>query len=147
MSTQPLYGNDEIARGLLAEAEVWAVVGLGQDESRPAFGVARFLQSVGKRIVPVHPRALEVLGEPGYPDLASAQAAVGRIDVVDCFVASRRVGEVMRQAAELGLPAVWLQLEVVDEEAAAELIAQGVKVVMNRCPAIDWPRLMGGRAL
>lgn len=147
MSNAGLYGNDELVSRLLADTEVWCVVGLGQDETRPAFGVAKFLQSIGKRIVPVHPRALPVHGETGYPTLAAALAAVGRIDVVDCFVASSRVGEIMRQARDLGLPAVWTQLEVVDEVAAAELVEAGVEVVMNRCPAIEWPRLMAGRGL
>jgi uncharacterized protein len=144
---QSLYGSDEIARDLLMNAQVWAVVGLGQDESRAAFSVARFLQRQGKQIVPVHPRGLEVLGEPGFKTLAEAKAAIGKIDVVDFFVASSRVGEIMQQAIDLHLPAFWLQLEVVDEVKAQAAIDAGIQVVMNRCPAIEWPRLMVDRAL
>lgn len=144
---QPLYGNDVIAQDLMANAKVWAVVGLGTDESRPAYGVARFLQHQGKTIIPIHPRGLPVLGAAGFTSLAEAQAAVGPIDVVDCFVASSRVGEVMQQAIDLGLPALWLQLDVIDESKAQVAIENGMKVVMNRCPAIEWPRLMGDPTL
>lgn len=144
---QPLYGNDEIATNLLKTAEVWAIVGLGNDQTRAAYGVAKFLQARGKIIVPIHPRGEAVLGEPGFTSLADAQAAVGRIDVVDCFVASKRVGEIVQQAIDLKLPAVWLQLEVIDEAKAALAIEHGLLVVMNRCPAIEWPRLMAGPEL
>ncbi|MEY3408215.1 MAG: hypothetical protein RL038_1276 [Actinomycetota bacterium] len=144
---QELYGNDEIAIDLMLNAQVWAVVGLGNDTSRAAYGVARFLQSKGKKIVPIHPRGESVLGETGFTSLAEAKAAVGQIDVVDCFVASKRVGEIVQQAIDLKLPAVWLQLEVVDEVKAALAIEHGLKVIMNRCPAIEWPRLMVGREL
>lgn len=144
---QPLYGTDEIARDLLTNAQVWAIVGLGQDETRAAFGVARMLQKHGKRIIPIHPRGLAVLGERGFTSLAEAQAAVGKIDVVDCFVASARVGEIISQAIELKLPALWLQLDVIDEVKAQTAIDHGLQVVMNRCPAIEWPKLMGDRAL
>jgi predicted CoA-binding protein len=109
--------------------------------------VARFLQNKGKQIVPVHPRGLEVLGQPGFKTLAEAKAAVGKIDVVDFFVASSRVGEIMQQAIDLELPALWLQLDVVDEDKAQAAIEAGIAVIMNRCPAIEWPRLMAGREL
>lgn len=138
-----LYGDDSLCRKLLTEAQVWAVVGLGTDQSRPAYGVAEFLQQQGKRIVPVHPRAEQTLGEPSYRTLTEALAAVGRIDVVDCFVASKRVGDIVREAIELDLPAVWMQLEVVDELAARQAVDHGMDVVMNRCPAIEWRRQLG----
>lgn len=130
----------DIAR-LKAETRTWAVVGLGNNPERPAFGVARFLQSVGKRIVPVYPRAEEVHGEPGYPSLAAAAAAVGHIDVVDCFVNSSRVGAIVDEAIAIGAAAVWLQLDVIDEAAAQRARDAGLTVVMDRCPAIEFPRL------
>lgn len=138
-----LYGDDALCLRLITEAEVWAVVGLGTDQSRPAYGVAEFLQRQGKRIVPVHPRAETVLCEPGYKTLTEALAAVGRIDVVDCFVASKRVGDIVREAIGLKLPAIWMQLEVVDELAASQAREHGLDVVMNRCPAIEWRRQLG----
>lgn len=144
---QNLYGTDEIAQDLMENAQVWVVVGLGQDQTRAAYGVARFLQKKGKQIVPVHPRGLEVLGQPGFKTLAEAKAAVGKIDIVDFFVASSRVGEIMQQAIDLELPALWLQLDVVDEAKAQAAIDAGISVIMNRCPAIEWPRLMAGQEL
>lgn len=120
---------------------VWAVVGLGNNPERPAFGVARFLQQQGKRIVPVYPRAETVHGEQGYASLTEAAAAVGPIDVVDCFVNSSRVGAVVDEAIAVGAKAVWMQLEVVDEAAAQRARDAGLMVVMDRCPAIEFPKL------
>ena len=102
---------------------------------------AKFLQSKGVRVIPIHPRGEDVLGERTYTSLAAAVEDHPDIDVVDCFVASQRVGRVMQEAIDLKLPALWLQLEIVDEEMAAQATAQGIKVVMDRCPAIEWPRL------
>ena len=120
---------------------VWAVVGLGNNPERPAFGVARFLQQRGKRIVPVYPRAEEVHGEQGYATLTEAAAAVGGIDVVDCFVNSSRVGAVVDEAIAIGAKAVWLQLDVIDDAAAQRARDAGLLVVMNRCPAIEFPQI------
>ena len=91
-------GTAEIRR-LLTETHTWAVVGLSTNTFRPAYGVARFLQGVGKRIVPVHPRAETVHGEVGYPTLADIPFDV---DVVDVFVNSRRAGEIADQALQTG---------------------------------------------
>jgi predicted CoA-binding protein len=131
----------DIAR-LKADSRVWAVVGLGANPERAAYGVALTLQQrFGKRIVPVYPRAEEVHGERGYRTLAEAAAAVGHIDVVDCFVNSGRVGAVVDEAIAIGAGAVWLQLDVIDEAAAQRARDAGLTVVMDRCPAIEFPRL------
>lgn len=130
----------DIAR-LKRETVVWTVVGLGANPERPAYGVARFLQSQGKRIVPVYPRAEVVHGEQGFATLAEATAAVGHIDVVDCFVNSNRVGAIVDEAIAIGAGAVWMQLDVIDEAAAQRAKDAGLTVVMNRCPAIEFPRL------
>ena len=141
MSRDPdLYGTDEVVARLLRDTDVWAVVGLSTDQSRDAFGIARLLQSRGKRIVPVHPRAETVHGETGYASVQDAVFAVGPIDVVDCFVNSRRVGEVVDAAIAVGAKAVWMQLTVVDEAAARRARDAGLDVVMDRCPAIEWRR-------
>jgi uncharacterized protein len=132
------YRDDDVIRRILAETKVWAVVGLGGDPERPAYGVARFLQAHGKQIVPVHPRAPEVLGEPGYATLAEIPFTV---DVVDIFRRSREAGRFADEAVTLGARAVWMQLGVIDEEAAARAAAAGLEVVMNTCPKIEWPRL------
>ena len=136
-----LYGSDDLVARLLRDADVWAVVGLSNNQERDAFNVARLLQSKGKRVVPVHPRAETVHGEVGYSSVVDAAFSVEPIDVVDCFVNSRRVGEVVDAAIAIGAPAVWLQLGIVDEDAARRARAAGLDVVMDRCPAIEYRRL------
>ena len=130
-------GSAEIRR-LLTETHTWAVVGLSTNTFRPAYGVARFLQGVGKRIVPVHPRAEAVHGEVGYPTLADIPFDV---DVVDVFVNSRRAGAIADQALQTKARGVWFQLGVIDEAAAERVRAAGRTMVMDHCPAIEWPRL------
>lgn len=143
MSRDPdLYGDDDRVRSLLGGTEVWAVVGLSDSQIRPAYGVARMLQSKGKRIVPIHLTARTVHGERGYATLSDAVFEIGAVDVVDCFVNSTRVGAVVDDAIAVGARAVWMQLDVVDEAAAQRARDAGLEVVMDRCPAIEWPRLM-----
>ena len=136
------YADPSAIARLRQHAAVWAVVGLGANPERPAYGVARYLQSQGKRIVPVYPRAEVVHGELGYRSLAEAAAAVGHIDVVDCFVNSSRVGAIVDEAIAIGADAVWLQLDVIDAAAARRARDAGLTVVMDRCPAIEFPRLV-----
>lgn len=132
--------NDpEVIRRLLTEKGRWAVVGLSGNPLRPAVGVAGFLQrKLGMEIIPVSLKGDDVHGAKGYKTLAEVP---GEIDVVDCFVNSQRVGAVVDQAIAVGAKAVWLQLGVIDEAAAARAQAAGLDVVMNRCPAIEAPRL------
>jgi uncharacterized protein len=133
---QHSYREPAVIRRVLADASVWAVVGLGGDPERAAYHVAEFLQAHGKRIVPVHPRAAEVLGEPGYTSLADIPF---HVDVVDIFRRSDAAGRFVDQAIEIGAGAVWLQLGVVDDAAAARAAAAGLDVVMDTCPRIQWP--------
>lgn len=123
---------------MLSEGETWAVVGLSQNSARAAHGIARLLQRRGKRIVPVHPRAETVFGEPGYRTLAEVPFPV---DVVDVFVRSEIAASIADQAVDVGASGVWFQLDVVDEDAFERVTAAGVDMVMDRCPAIEWPRL------
>lgn len=116
--------------------QTWAVVGLSNNRSRAAFEVAEFLQSKGKRIIPVHPSAQSVHGEPGFATLADIPFPV---DVVDCFVQSALVGAVVDEAIAIGARGVWLQLGVVDEGAALRAEAAGLIVVRDKCPKIEWP--------
>ena len=113
----------------------WAVVGLGNNPDRAAFGVAKLLQDKGHKIIPVYPRAEIVHGEVGYATLAEIPE---KIDVVDCFVNSERVGEVIDQAIAIGAKAVWLQLDVIDEAAVARAQAAGLIAIMDLCPAIEY---------
>lgn len=115
--------------------KVWAVVGLGNNPDRAAFGVAKLLQEKGHQIIPVYPRAEIVHGENGYKALSEIPVAV---DVVDCFVNSSIVGKVVDEAIAIGAKAVWLQLDVIDESAVARAQAAGLLTVMNRCPAIEY---------
>jgi predicted CoA-binding protein len=115
--------------------EVWAVVGLTGDTSRPAYGVAAFLQRHGKQIVPVNPRGATVLGQPGYKSLADIPHPV---DVVDVFRRADHAGVHVDEAVEIGAKAVWMQLTVVDEAAAGRAAEAGLDVVMDRCPVIEW---------
>ncbi|WEV24024.1 CoA-binding protein [Streptomyces sp. 71268] len=134
-----MYADDETVRTILRESgDTWAVVGLSANEDRAAFGVARVLQRFGKRVVPVHPKAETVHGERGYATLADIPFPV---DVVDVFVNSRLAGPVADEAVAIGAKAVWFQLGVIDPEAYARTRAAGLAMVMDRCPAIEIPRL------
>ncbi|MGE7386814.1 CoA-binding protein [Streptomyces sp. NPDC004126] len=134
-----MYGDQATIRRILTElGDTWAVVGLSNNEERAAYGVARVLQRYGKRVVPVHPKAETVHGEPGYPSL---EAIPFKVDVVDVFVNSALAGQVADDAVAAGAEAVWFQLNVVDEDAFARTRAAGVEMVMDRCPAIEIPAL------
>ncbi|WP_432104241.1 CoA-binding protein [Streptomyces sp. bgisy091] len=134
-----MYADDETVRAILQDTgDTWAVVGLSGNRSRAAYGVAGVLQRFGKRVVPVHPKAETVHGEQGYASLAEIPFPV---DVVDVFVNSDLAGAVADEAVTAGARAVWFQLGVVDEEAYARTRAAGLAMVMNRCPAIEIPRL------
>lgn len=134
------HTNDvDVVRQLLTTPGRWAVVGLSQNRARAAHGVAAYLQrTLGMQIVPVHPKAQAVHGETGYATLTDVP---GEIDVVDVFVNSELAGDVVDQAIARGAQAVWLQLDVIDEDAAQRAKDAGLAVVMNACPAIEGPRL------
>ncbi|MCF3142784.1 CoA-binding protein [Streptomyces platensis] len=134
-----MYGDPSTIRRILTElGDTWAVVGLSNNEQRPAHGVAEVLQRYGKRIVPVHPKAEPVHGEQGYPSLSAIPFPV---DVVDVFVNSELAGPVADEAVTVGAKAVWFQLGVVDEAAWDRVRDSGLEMVMDRCPAIELPRL------
>ncbi|WP_431985187.1 CoA-binding protein [Streptomyces qinglanensis] len=134
-----MYGDTGTVREILTGlGDTWAVVGLSRNTSRPAYGVAEVLQRYGKRVVPVHPGAETVHGERGYATLAQIPFPV---DVVDVFVRSELAGQVADEAVAIGARAVWFQLGVVDEAAWARTRAAGLRMVMDRCPAIEIPRL------
>lgn len=131
-------------RHVLQDLETWAVVGCSASPARDSFDVARFLQAKGKRILPVNPTTTSpsILGEVVYPDLATVRDAGIDVDVVDLFRRSDQVGRHVDEAIEIGAKAVWLQLGVIDDEAAARARAAGLIVIMDRCPKIEYPRLV-----
>jgi uncharacterized protein len=145
MTASSEVNDRKVIRRVLTTPATWAVVGLSTDTSRTAYGVALWMKDrLGHRIVPVHPRAVEVWGEPGYRRLADIPDGT-TIDVVDCFVRSANVGRVVDQAVEqrdrLGIGAVWLQLGVIDHAAARRAVEAGLDVVMDTCPKIEYPHL------
>lgn len=133
------YRDPEVIRRLLSTRARWAVVGLSDNSARAAFGVSAFLQDgLGMEIVPVHPSAVTVHGARGYRGLSEIP---GRVDVVDVFVNSALAGAVVDEAVAIGARAVWLQLGVIDADAALRARAAGLDVVMDACPAIEAPAL------
>jgi uncharacterized protein len=132
--------DDDPAVRVMLGLRTWAVVGLSPDPGRDSHRIAALLQRRGHRIVPVNPRVEEVLGERAWPSLADVPADVG-IEVVDVFRRSSLAGAHVDEAIAIGARGVWLQLGVVDEAAAGRARAAGLAVVMNRCPAIELPRL------
>jgi len=147
--TPPPLNDPDLIERLLTEPSTWAVVGLSANRRRTAYDIAGWLHAArGMRIIPVHPRAEEVDGRTGYAALA--QIPQGPVRVVDCFVNSGLVGEVVDEAIaerdRLGIEALWLQLGVVDEAAAERALAAGIAVVMDTCPKIEWPRVQARRS-
>ena len=120
----------DVAERILASARTIAVVGLSPNPRRPSHGVARYLQRVGYRIIPVNPNADEVLGERAY---ASLREVSDPVDVVDVFRRSEFVGSIVDDAIAMRARAVWLQDGVIDEQAAERARAAGLDVVMDDC--------------
>jgi uncharacterized protein len=132
--------SPETIRRLLTETRTWAVVGCSPDPRRDSHRVARVLEGRGFRVIPVNPNAQEVLGQRCYPSIAEIPAHE-RIDVVDIFRRADQAGAHVDEAIVRGARAVWMQLGVIDEEAARRALDAGLEVVMDRCPAIELPRL------
>lgn len=133
--------RDAAIRRVLTElGRTWAVVGLSRNRSRAAYRVAEVLQTHGKRIVPVHPRAETVHGQGGYRSLAEIPFPV---DVVDVFVNSSLAGGIADEAVAIGAQAVWFQLGVADDAAAQRVRAAGLDLVEGTCPAIELSRVRG----
>jgi len=126
---------EQVAR-LLRSARTIAVVGLSPDRTRPSHGVAKALQRFGYRIVPVNPFAESILGEPAIASLDQLPEVLGPdegIDIVEVFRRREYVAGIVDQCIRLKLPALWLQVGVVDERAAARAVQAGIITVMDRC--------------
>lgn len=135
----PLTRDEDIAE-LLTNARTIAMVGASDRPNRPSYGVMKFLQDRGYRVLPVNPQISEthVLGEFVWRELSQIGIP---IDIVDVFRRSEMALEAVEQAIFVGAKAVWMQIGVINEEAAARAEAAGLKVVMDRCPKIEIPRL------
>ncbi len=129
---------DEEITHLLKTAKTIAVVGLSPKPDRPSFGVARYLQSMGYKIIPVNPGQKEILGEKAYGSLLEVPE---KIDIVDVFRGADAVPEIVEQAIKIGAKALWLQLGIVHNEAGEKAKAAGLTVVMNKCMSVERSRL------
>jgi predicted CoA-binding protein/protein-tyrosine-phosphatase len=132
---------DTVIREILGSPKTIAVIGCSPDETRDSHRIARLLQQRGHRMIPVNPTADVVLGERCRPTLAAIEE---RVDVVDVFRRPDAVPAIVDEAIAAGAPVLWLQLGVVHVEAALRAQRAGLTVVMDRCPAIEYPRLFGG---
>lgn len=129
----------ELAHRILDRSRTFAVVGASPRSNRPSNGVMRVLIEHGYTVIPVRPHADRILGLPTYPDLASIPDDI-QVDVVDIFRRSEFAGAHVDEAIAIGVPAVWMQLGVIDHAAAERARQAGVDVVMDRCPAIELGR-------
>ena len=117
-------------RDILEAYRTIAVVGLSSRAARPSYGVSRYMQANGYRIIPVNPNESQVLGEPAYPNLEEVPLAV---EIVNIFRRSEFVGEIVRSAIAIGARCIWMQEGVVNESAAVQARDSGLAVVMDRC--------------
>ena len=136
-----IYPNQYI-RGILDDTKVIAMVGASPNWNRPSFFVMKYLQAKGFRVLPVNPGAdgQEILGEKVY---ASLRQLPDKIDLVDIFRNSEAAGPITDEAIQINAKAIWMQLTVRNDAAASRAEAAGLKVVMNRCPKIEFARLNG----
>lgn len=143
---EELYYPDDVLRGILKDVRTIAMVGASANWNRPSNFAMKYLQGKGYKVIPINPGQAggEILGETVYAKLADVP---GPIDMVDVFRASDAVGPIMDEALRLkdakGVKVVWMQLGVRNDEAAARGEAAGLKVIMNRCPKIEYGRLFG----
>jgi uncharacterized protein len=135
--------EDRELRALLGQAHTIAVVGLSSKPNRPSLSVAGYLQEHGYRIVPVNPRETEVLGEPAYPTLRDIPSDI-QVDVVDVFRRAEETPEVARDAVAIGAKVLWLQADIVNEEAYRIASEAGLDVIMGVCIRTTRQRLEGG---
>ena len=126
-------------RQILTTAHTIATVGLSANPDKPGHRVARYLMDHGYRVIPVNPTVTEVLGQTSYPSLLDVPE---KVDVVQIFRRSADVPPVVAQAIQIGAHVVWMQEGIINEEAAAQARAAGLKVLMDRCMMKDHRRLM-----
>ena len=140
------WSDPAVAKRILRSFRVWAVVGCSSDPRRASHGVSRYLLGQGYGVVPINPNETVVHGKLAYPDLRSVPAdARAPIEVVDIFRRPDAVLPHVVEAIEIGAKAIWMQLGVWNQGAAELATHHGLLVVMNRCPAIDHPAMIGAR--
>ena len=138
---QALYQNPAVIQKILNECKTIAIVGLSTDRQKASFFVASYLRSAGYRIIPVNPKAAQILDEPCYPNLASIPKPV---DLVDIFRPAYECLDIVQEAIACKVKAVWLQLKIVHEEAAELARKAGLLTVMDCCVKMEHGRYCGG---
>lgn len=131
--------TDDALRRVLLDSRVIAIVGLSSNEARPSNVVAKYMMAHGYTVIPVNPAETEILGQKCYASLAEIPR---KVDVVDCFRKSEDIPPLARAAVDIGAKVLWMQLHVVNDEAARLATAAGLDVVMDRCIKIDHARLL-----
>jgi predicted CoA-binding protein len=132
-----------VIQRLLREARTVAVVGLSTDPQRASWFVASYLRKAGYRVIPVNPKATEIMGEKAYARLSDIPV---RVDLVDVFRPAAEATAIAREAVGIGAGALWLQLRLVNLEAAAIAAAAGLSVILDRCVKMEHGRYHGGLA-
>ncbi|TNE34272.1 MAG: CoA-binding protein [Alphaproteobacteria bacterium] len=143
--------EDAYIADILNEVKTIAIVGASDNPSRPSYYVMKYLKRKGYTVIPVNPgkAGIKIVGETVYASLSDIP---GSVDMVDCFRASEAIPPIAKEAVKIGAKVLWMQLGVRNDEAAALAEAADIKVVMNRCPKIEFGRLsgeiayMGGRS-
>ena len=133
--------DDDALERVVRGARTVAVVGVSPNPARPSHGVAAYLHRSGLRVFPVNPAIRELFGLTAYPSLAEVPE---RVDIVDVFRRPSVIVPVAEQAVAIGAGALWLQLGVINEEAAEIARSGGLDVVMDRCLKVEHQRLVGG---
>ncbi len=132
MNSSDQYHNpsDEQIKDILVKYRTIAVVGLSSDEGRPSYGVSRYLQRKGYKIIPVNPKEKEILGEKVYPSLS---AIPEKVEIVDIFRRSEYIPPIVDEAAKIGAKVIWMQEGVINHAAAQFAAQHGIVVVMDKC--------------
>jgi len=127
-------------RQILGNAETIAIVGVSTESTKASNMVASYLQDEGYRVIPVNPRATEILGEECYPDL---RAIPFPVDVVDIFRPPTEIPDIVQDAIDIGAKAVWMQLKLIDMPSAEKALAAGLDVVVDKCMKMEHGRFGG----
>jgi predicted CoA-binding protein len=139
--------EDDLLLRLLRECRTIAVVGISPRPERASHDVAKYMRAQGYHIVAVNPSCTSVLGLPCYPNLTSAAAAEGVIDMVDCFRRSENIPPIADEAITIGAKCLWMQMGIVHPRSAAKARAAGLEVVMDLCLKVEHARLRGQLAM
>lgn len=133
-----LITTDADLKRLFETVRTIAVVGCSPRPERAGHYVAKYLQDLGYRVIPVNPGQTEILGEKCYASLRDIPEPV---DMIDCFRRAEDIPSIVEDAIAIGAKFIWMQLGIVNDEAARRAMEAGIEVVMDRCPKIDYPRL------